>query len=117
MSTVIKASLFYLYGEQLDELKELIPEAINKLFKNGEGDLAQILAKIPKTKFTPDLKNDYENMPQKHRRTFLLYFEESEHKIFNDYLNKMIKDSDLLEYKKMVRTQFIIQVLNKILKR
>ena len=40
MSTVIKTSLFYLYGEQLDTLKELIPEAVEKLFPNGDGDLA-----------------------------------------------------------------------------
>ena len=115
MSTVIKTSLFYLYGEQLDTLKELIPEAVEKLFPNGDGDLAQVLTKVPKTKFTPDLNMDYSSMPIKHRRTFLLYFEEMEHKLFNDYLNKMIKDSNLLEHKKKARTQFLIKVLNKIL--
>ena len=38
MSTVIKTSLFYIYGEQMDELKTLIPEAIDKFFPNGGGE-------------------------------------------------------------------------------
>lgn len=115
MSTVIKTSLFYIYGEQMGELKTLIPEAIEKFFPNGGGSITDILAKVPKLGYTPKLDVEFEALPQKHKKTFLLYFSEKEHKEFNDYLNKHIKDLGLNGEKKKARTQFIIELLKKVL--
>lgn len=115
METVIKTSLFYVYGDQIAELKELIPEAIDKFFPNGGGSITDILAKVPELGYEPSLDVEYEALPPKHKKTFLLYFSEEEHKAFNKYLNSHIEKLGLKEHKKKARTQFIIELLRKVL--
>jgi len=117
MSTVIKTSLFYIYGEQMEKLKVLIPESIEKLFPNGGGSISEILSKIHRLNYKPTLDVDYEALPEKHKKTFLLYFSEEEHKEFNKYLNSHINELGLTPFKKKARTQFIIEILTKILKK
>lgn len=115
MSTQIKTSLFYVYGEQRDKLIELIPQSLNKLFPDGGGSLSKLMSRVPRINFTPRFDIDIENIPNRHSKTFLLYFSSEEHKEFNDYLNKLVKEFGLNENKKYVRTEFIIEVLTKIL--
>ena len=115
MSTQIKTSLFYVYGDQRDKLIEIIPKSLNKVFTNGDGSLSKLLSRIPRTNFKPRFDICIDSIPKKHSKTFLLYFSSEEHKEFNDYLNNIVKEFNLSEHKKYVRTEFIIEALTKIL--
>ena len=114
MEISIKTSLFYLYGEQLDELKE----SINGLFETTNFEnISDALVYSVKEDFTLDISSKLENdLPVKHQKTFLLYLSEVEHKKVNDYINSFLPNKVEAIAKKQLRTEVVKQLLDNLQK-
>lgn len=108
----IKTSLFYLFGEQKEEVKESLTEFFeleNKLQDNLSDLLVYAVGKNVEVSINVEY---YNTLPEKHQKTFLIYFSEEEHKLVNDYINSFIPKSLDLKIKKKARTDIVLQMIN-----
>jgi hypothetical protein len=115
MEIEIKTSLFFLYGEQQAELKTRIPNVLGKFLAKGyKKNLPEILMLLIKKKVDIKISRDFEELPKKHSKTFLLYVSDKEHAELIDYLNTFISAGDSDVRKKQIRTEVVIELLKKI---